>query len=445
MKSEKEFIDEFWMKCRDKEKCNDSFFKKNIYRDNNYLLVLKSCAMFMLCFIVISSVLGAVYAGIISYNTGRPIIECLGINFSNEKYDEYKTNIMNQVAENGNSTVRLVSGVYDNGFTILEFDVNLSEKDREYLMLDQNVITNEQLKEAEETNNFLRLQCKDLKNTVGIVLNSEPKIEYNRNLEEIQLYVPRNDNIIIDDKGYNLSMYQDVKKVSDYQYKIYQSCIITDEFLNGRNDFTIKFDNIVLRNKPEDKSIGIATVQPIENIRCIPLEGELNITLSSKRISENTEIIEPKQAISKYANITKKVDKVIVTPLQIVAQITTTIDEASSYSLQNTNNDKYVGNQEYEIYNSEGDRINCETIEMEKRMVFSDGTIEKIDRQEVAPKRQFINGKMEMIHYVIIERKNELKDLTIIPTLQKYEFIENDYVEKQIELNEIKINININN
>lgn len=86
--------------------------------------------------------------------------------------------------------------------------------------------------------------------------------------------------------------------------------------------------------------------------------------------------------------------------------------------------------------------IESEEIGMEKIMVFSDGTIEKIDRQEVAPKKQFVNGKMEMIQYVIIERKDELKDLTIIPTLKKYESIENDYVEKQIELNGIEININ---
>lgn len=441
MKSEKEFIDEFWMKCRNEEKCNDIFFKKKIYENNNYLLVLKSCAMFMLGFIVISSALGVVYAGIVSYNTGKPIIECLGIKFSNEMYDEYKIEADNQVLKSENSTVKLVSGVYDKGFTILEFDVNLSEKDREYLMLDQNVFTDEQIKEAEETNNFLRLECKDLKNTVGIVLNSEPKIEYNKNSEEIQLYVPRNDNVIINDKGYNLSMYQDVKKVSEYKYKVYQSCIITDEFLNGKSDFTIKFDNIVLRNKPEDKSTGILTVQPIENIRCVTLDGDLSIELSTRKISENTEIIEPKQAISKYDNITKKVDKVIVTPLQTVVKITTIMENISSYSLQNLNDKNYVENQEYKIYNSEGDRMNCKTIEMEKIVTFSDGTKEKINRQEVTPKREFTNGKMEITEYIIIERKEELKDLTIIPTLQKYEFTQSNYEKRIIELNEIKINI----
>ena len=88
-----------------------------------------------------------VYAAMGGEIGGKPVIEWLGLKFSDE-YENYKIDIENQEIGNNETKIELVSTVCDDGYTILEFDVKLSKEDKEYLRIGEKVVTEEDKKEA---------------------------------------------------------------------------------------------------------------------------------------------------------------------------------------------------------------------------------------------------------------------------------------------------------
>ena len=68
----------------------------------------------------------SVYAAFGGTIAGKPIMEWIGIKFSDE-YDNYKENVVKQEITYNETKVDLISTVCDDAFTILEFDVKLSK------------------------------------------------------------------------------------------------------------------------------------------------------------------------------------------------------------------------------------------------------------------------------------------------------------------------------
>lgn len=75
---------------------------------------------------------------------GKPVFEWIssGIKFSDE-YSEYKEAVNVQKLKHGETTVELVSTIYDENYVLLEFDVHVSQEDKEYLRLGENMIEDE--------------------------------------------------------------------------------------------------------------------------------------------------------------------------------------------------------------------------------------------------------------------------------------------------------------
>ena len=91
----------------------------------------------------------SVYAAFGGTIEGKLIFEWIGIKFSDE-YEDYKVKVEGQEITYDQTKIDLVSTVGDEGFTILEFDIKLSKKDKEYLRLGESIVTEEDLQQAKE-------------------------------------------------------------------------------------------------------------------------------------------------------------------------------------------------------------------------------------------------------------------------------------------------------
>ena len=98
-----------------------------------------------------------VYAASGGTIAGKPIIEWLGITFS-EEYENYKVNVEGQELTSEDATIHLTSTVCDDGFTILEFDIKLMEErddiDSVYVSFNNKLITDEMGTYLEGLNNY---------------------------------------------------------------------------------------------------------------------------------------------------------------------------------------------------------------------------------------------------------------------------------------------------
>ena len=276
---------------------------------------------------------------------GKPVFEWIssGIKFSDE-YSEYKEAVNVQKLKHGETTVELVSTIYDENYVLLEFDVHVSQEDKEYLRLGENMIEDEfiELKENESQKDLL-IQEKEIKNIFYV--------GFNGNMEN---------SIIVDGNSYCAGKLQTLTKISDYEYKLYQMYFLTQDMTKGNDEITLTFYNNVMRNQGDTgKTGGIANAPG--NYRTFDLDGKINVKVSKKRISENTEIIIPEFNESRYKDMTQKVEKIRITPLHIIATVSIQIDNIDS---KNVNN---MLNREVKVYNENGIELTSYTSELNEK------------------------------------------------------------------------------
>ena len=103
---------------------------------------------------VIISIIGILIGSITVYAvaggkiSGKPVFEWIGVKVT-DQYEEYRVEEKQELAY-GETKIDLVSSMCDDGITILEFVVKLSEKDREYLRLDKSIVTEEAKENAKK-------------------------------------------------------------------------------------------------------------------------------------------------------------------------------------------------------------------------------------------------------------------------------------------------------
>lgn len=382
----------------------------------------------------------SVYAAFGGTISGKPVIEWLGIKFS-DQYEDYKVNVEGQELVNNETTINLVSTVCDDGYTIFEFDVKLSEKDKEYLRIGESIITEADLEAAKkmdesygkegQTPNYDSLQkAKDTVNTIAIDFNT------NLNGPGNKVY-----NIMIDNQGYWVKQIQTVDKISDYEYKIYQLYFLTDKELNGKSNFSVNLKNIVLKNmgeRPKNDNKDMYIVNTPNNERSIEIEGEFNVELSKSNAVENTKIIVPNNSEVNYKNMTKKIDEVKITPLQIIVKVTSTIDNVSLNSLSNIRDKDYIGYIEYNVYDNNGEQLSDYSFEIKRQITYSNGKTEEWSTGDIGTYKDFENATMELTEYIIIEKKDNLDSIKIMPVERK----DTPYgEEEQTKLDEFNIDL----
>lgn len=327
---------------------------------------------------------------------GKPITEWLGIKFSDE-YENYKVNVEGQELKNDKASINLISTVSDDGFTILEFDVKLNE---EYINRTINPI-------------YISFNNKLITDETGTYL------------EGLNNY-----NIIIDGEEFWVRprSAQTTTKISDYEYKVYQMYFLTDKELGETQEFTITLKDIV---------IEISDSQNVQELEYLPINGDFNIKVSKEKAVENTKIIEPQCEEIKYKDMTKKVEKVMITPLQTIVKLSTVYENLSLEKLTDTDNESYINIIEYEVYDeNENSLIQC-SYETKRSVTYEDGTVEEWEQGDIGTSNEFCNGKMELTEYVIIEKNEENPNIKL--TLK--ERIETADSREYISIGSFRINL----
>ena len=231
-----------------------------------------------------------------------------------------------------------------------------------------------------------------------------------------------NKHLVIDGEGHWVKSYQTTIKISDYEYKIYQLYLLTDKELGNKTDFILTLKSNQLKNKADDsyvtKDTGMFLVNTPNNERTINLDGEFNVEVSKEKALGNSKIIDNINQEVSYKKMTEKIEKVTITPMQIVAKVVATINDVSSNSLASVRHKDHIGILEFRTYDENGTEINNLNTETKRVVTYKNGKSEEWATGDIEGKT-FSDGKMELTYYIIIEKKNDMKGLTIVPTARE--------------------------
>jgi len=151
---------------------------------------------------------------------GKPIFEWLGTNFD-EEYENYKTEVQDQTVVYGETSIELLSKMYNDGMAIFEFSVKIGEEDMKSFKIDEN-----------ET-------------IVGMYLTFNG--------------ASNNWIVTIDNKEYGIKTRsaQSYTKIADNEYKVYHMYFLTDKELKNKTNFDINilyaYISPIVYNKDEDR------------------------------------------------------------------------------------------------------------------------------------------------------------------------------------------------
>ena len=178
--------------------------KVNKKENNNNLKLRKVLTIAASLMIVLFCSIG-VYAVIGEKITGKPVIEWLGIKFSDD-YNKYRKEVVGEELSNKETSINLTGTVCDEGFTILEFDVTLCNEDKEKLKLGEKILTDEYMNASLEELGISEEDKEDVIKEYGDKTIDSIYLSFNNKLieDETGTYLDglNNYKIIIDGKEY---------------------------------------------------------------------------------------------------------------------------------------------------------------------------------------------------------------------------------------------------
>lgn len=331
---------------------------------------------------------------------GKPVIEWLGIGFS-DKYEEYVVPVEGEFVEAEGAKLTLTGKLCNEEVVVLEFNLDLNEEAQKKIgKLD---ITNGNYIPADEE------EC-----GLGVGFN---------NLRGYRV----NNSLILDGKEYDLKSVQcpqKVAKLSDSQYKITQMFFLTEEILDGKEEFTIKLGDILVENYTagtEDEFPGY-----------IEIGGEFNVKLSKENVGKDTKVVEQEKQQVIYNNMTVNLDKVTVTPIQTIIKLTSETTNVSDESFVDDEHENYIGWKEYELYDKNKEKVSF--LHYQKiTVILEDGTVLTEASGDLRAKdetgdmynydKDFKNAKMIHQEYIVIETKEGQTEIDILPYLNYDKYI----------------------
>lgn len=211
LKNNNDYLSEVYQKINNRLKNTEAQSKRKIN--------LKIATTTVASTIMVLGTSLTIYAALGGTIGGKPILDWFGIDFS-EHYSEYVVPVENESIATDGATLSLINTVCDDGFITFEFDLTFNE---------------------------------DAKKQLGNIEDAESLVVSFNDRTGISTH---NNNIQIDGKLYDISSskrHQQVMKISDCEYKIYQMYFLADDELQGKNNFTVTFDNISIVNMNEKK------------------------------------------------------------------------------------------------------------------------------------------------------------------------------------------------
>lgn len=400
---------------------------------------------------------------------GIPVLEWLGIKFSNS-YVDYKEEVSEQNKTYNKTTVELVGTLSSDYVTVFEFDVKLSDKDKEYLRLGEILYTDKDgenlekvLEDIEKERERLEKELEDLQKQNVFTdehfeiwrkqsteqLNEKKKIAI-ENIEETKRYINSielgfnkqergeelsllhdlphtKDSVYIDGEEVWCRNYQTVEKISDNEYKVYHIFLLTDEDLKGKTSYNITLKNNIIANVGKLKAgekklheVGELT-NTGNNARIIDIDGEFSVDVSKEKILENSNIIKLTDKKSTYKNVTQEIEEISINPIQTIIRAKTTITGVDS-------NKRYFYDDdiqsplwvEFKITDENGKKLTSTNCQTQKILTKGDGTVEEWYPGDINTMSTYINGTFELTEYIILENSNADK-LIITPSFQSQE------------------------
>ena len=412
----------------------------------------------------------------------KPVLEYLGIR-APQDIEEYKQKIEGQEVFYQDTKVDLVSAICSEGVTILEFDVKLSKEDKEKLLLGESTIRQEDYDNFEKYKEVLRQEAEEnaepgkeeeyfrfkiesaeeslrikegLKYTLGLALNTEQVVgkyspdEWNQDMD---MY----GSIYIDDQGYYVKNWQKCEEISEYEYRIYQMYLLTDNELQGKEEFKITLKNNKLVNLQEiyneegeewqwrndaqwfHRSFDDEYYEE-QRTNIFELDGDFEIEVSKKKVLENSQVIEDIDAKSEFRNITISAEKVTVSPIQTIIQVRHTVTNQTTAKSRNRNDGiEWMPMTNYfTVYDENGVELDNIALSNWHTLIYEDGTTRTYDSHDI-PQDKITNATYETVIYIILEN-TECARLTIVPTEEIYDLVDGEEVG-HIDMEPIEINL----
>ena len=371
------------------------------YKKEGMLMKVKRTIIIIISTLAVLLGSGVAYATLGGTINGVPVLEWMGIKFSDD-YVDYVQPIENQIIENDEAKVTLESTVCDEGFTILQFRVNISEKVIE--------------KHKEDDSDFIvNLNC----------LSFNDPVYYTDGHQETRLN-GSNYNLIIDGEEMWVrgSTAQSMERLSDTEYLVYQMYFLTEQHIGDKKEFEITLNDVAL-------GIGEDWIE---------IDGSFNVKLSKERASNDTKIITPETNTTlKYKKMEKSIEKIYITPLQNIVKLKTVYKDVDLDDLTYSLDDDYVGTIDYLAFNQNENNISAYSTETERKITYEDGTVEESEPGEFEFERdEFEHATYEIIEYIAIEQNEEINQIDI----KAYERLDTDESIKNIM--EYKIDLNTN-
>ncbi len=371
------------------------------YKKEGMLMKVKRTIIIIISTLAVLLGSGVAYAALGGTINGVPVLEWMGIKFSDD-YVDYVEPIENQILENDEAKVTLESTVCDEGFTILQFRVNISEKVIE--------------KHKEDDSDFIvNLNC----------LSFNDPVYYTDGHQETRLN-GSNYNLIIDGEEMWVrgSTAQSMERLSDTEYLVYQMYFLTEQHIGDKKEFEITLNDVAL-------GIGEDWIE---------IDGSFNVKLSKERASNDTKIITPETNTTlKYKKMEKSIEKIYITPLQNIVKLKTVYKDVDLDDLTYSLDDDYVGTIDYLAFNQNENNISAYSTETERKITYEDGTVEESEPGEFEFERdEFEHATYEIIEYIAIEQNEEINQIDI----KAYERSDTDESIKNIM--EYKIDLNTN-
>jgi len=185
---------------------------------------------------------------------------------------------------------------------------------------------------------------------------------------------------------------------------------------------------VVLANRPN-------------NGRKIELNGEFNVEVSKNKAVENTKVINPNSGKSTYKHMTKEIEEIRITPLQIIAKITTHIDNVSLQSLSSIMNKNHIGTTDFNVYDNLGNKLGAHHFEVKRTITYANGKVEEWSPGDIGTFKSFYNAQMDLVEYLIIEKKDNVNNIKIVPTVQEKNYVEGNYSNSVKELDVLEVEI----
>lgn len=393
----------------------------NLGRPKNFKFYIRKLSTIMASLILVLFSGLSVYAAFGGTINGENIFEWIGIKISNQQFNEHKENIGEQIYSNNGTNVTLLSKFYDGDLAILEFNITLSEKDKNYLKIGQKVVTEDYINKNSGENDFdviidgkkltsqetKKIQIKQHENEIidkiWFSINNKEVVDKNGNSYIEGTY--NNNYITINNKEYYLrhNAKQIVDKVSDYEYKVFQTYFLPQENYQNIDNLKLKMNNLeIISDKTQ-----LGDIQ-----KRIHLLDNYEVELKKSDSIKNINNLNITNSTSNNKNISQKIDNISTSPIQTTIKISTQLDNVNYNDLVNSSNKNYVGQLlYYEIYDENNMLLSSYKVETKRKVIYSDGKTEEWEIDSVTPSEYFENAKIELTQYLICEKSTS--NLTI--------------------------------